>query len=78
MEWNKNNQIPASAQKIVHESPTPEKVIQTHEKKNKANRLEGFLESIVKNSTDMIESFNSTFTLLNMMESHMATLVQKF
>jgi hypothetical protein len=73
-----SNQIPASAQESIQESPTPEKSVQIGEKKTKADRLEGFLESVVKNSTDMIESFKSTSTLLSMMEAHMAALVNKF
>ena len=73
-----SNQIPASAQESIQESPTPEKSVQIGGKKTKADRLEGFLESVVKNSTDMIESFKSTSTLLSMMEAHMAALVNKF
>ena len=74
------NQIPASAQESVMESPTPKKAsqVQTNEKKSKADRLEGYLEASIQNSKDMIDSFKSTSSLLRMMEGHMAALVQKF
>ena len=73
------NQIPASAQESVMESPTPDKASQhqTIQKKSKADRLEGYLEASIQNSKDMIDSFKSTSSLLRMMEGHMATLVQK-
>jgi len=64
-----SNQIQGSGP----DSPTLEKSIQTvGKKKNKADRLEGFLESIVKNSTNIIERLKSTSKLLSMMEAHIA------
>ena len=59
------------------ESPTPKKNSLINDKKSKANKLDGFLESIIKNNKDMINTFKSTQSLLSNMDNHMTALVQK-
>ena len=39
--------------------------------------MEGFLEQIVSNSSNLIAYFQATTDLLKNMDAHMATLVQK-
>ena len=50
----------------------------TKDKKKKfQDKMEGFLEQIVSNSSNLIASFQATTDLLKNMDAHMTTLVQK-
>jgi hypothetical protein len=54
----------------------PKKNSLTNYKKSKADRLDGFLEFIIQNNKDMINTFKSTHSLFSNMESNMAALEQ--
>ena len=51
-------------------SPTPKKNLLVNDKKSKADRLDGFLESVLQNNKDMINTFKSTQSLLSNMDNH--------
>ena len=77
------NQMPASAQEDDdhHSMQTTQQnspASATKDKKKKfQDKMEGFLEQIVSNSSNLIASFQATTDLLKNMDAHMATLVQK-
>ena len=48
-----------------------------NKKKKFQNKMEGFLEQIVSNSSNLMASFHATIYLLKNINAHMATLVQK-
>jgi 5-methylcytosine-specific restriction endonuclease McrBC GTP-binding regulatory subunit McrB len=74
------NQMPASAQEddAQHTTEQNSPASATKDKKKKfQDKMEGFLEQIVSNSSNLIASFQATTDLLKNMDAHMATLVQK-
>ena len=74
------NQMPASAQEDDAQYTTEQisPASATKDKKKKfQDKMEGFLEQIVRNSSNLIASFQATTDLLKNIDTHMATLVQK-
>ena len=74
------NQMPASAQEddIQYTTEQNSPASATKDKKKKfQDKMGGFLEQIVSNSSNLITSFQITKNLLMNMDAHMTTLVQK-
>ena len=77
------NQMPTSAQEDDdhHSMQTTQQnspASFTKDKKKKfQDKMEGFLEQIVSNSSNLIASFQTTKKLLKNMDVHMTALVQK-
>jgi len=77
------NHMPASAQEDDdhHNMQTTQQTSPANatkdRKKKFQDKIEGYLEQIISNSSNLIASFQATINLLKNMDAHMTALVQK-